>query len=71
MLAKGTLVWVTPHSKSEEFVDRHGALWIVDSIAMRGDLPTPSWYWCRAMADGYLFDWRADELTIVKEEQDK
>lgn len=77
MLGQGTLVRVQPRTAGQvqiptQMVEKHGALWVVDSIAMRGTEKIPTWYWCRPLANPTIyFDWREDELTVAKEEQDK
>ena len=70
-LEKGTLVWVTPRIgeawTSREMVEKHGNLWVVDGIAMRGDGPKPAWYWCKSLSNGYVYDFRADEIEVKDE----
>ena len=69
MLARGTLVWVnvatnyTPNMSV--MLEKYGNLWVVDGIAMRGDGPTPSWYWCKSLSNpDIIYDWREDELSL-------
>lgn len=58
----GTLVFVTPRTHSARYVDWYGALWIVDAPCV----DDPDFIWCRALATNAVYDWRLDELTIAK-----